>query len=114
MSKESNPARSDSSAYLRSNRSGIGMPRCVPRRKRTAKPQRDIYDLLGKMRAGEIEPEVEFRGEDTVVIKDYPRTVVISRDMYDRHMGEGGHTGGVHIVIKNSISSVINDSSDGL
>lgn len=72
---------------LRANRGGIGMPRGMPRTKRTAKPQRDQHDILAKMRAGEINPEVKEFGDGTAVsITEGHRTIVVSKATFDRFM----------------------------
>lgn len=79
---------------------GLGMPRCLPRTKRTAKPQRDVYDVLAKVRDGVPGFTVEFNGAIGVTIRDGHRTVMVPREMYDRHVSPEGHTKGVHINIR--------------
>jgi hypothetical protein len=65
---------------------GIGMPRCMPRSKRTGKPQRHIYDLLQLAKRGDIAPEDIKLTDDSATISHNNMLCMISRARYDEFM----------------------------
>lgn len=73
------------------------MGRLPPRRKRTAKPEQGVHDVLAKIRAGVWPGAVHFRG-DMVRIEGENRLVIVSRTKYEDFMT--GAEEGVRINIK--------------